>query len=108
MRPLVLLALLVLLVPFRPAAADDPKIAIVLKNHQWVPNEVPAPAGTKLELLIKNEQTEAGEFESDTLHREKVVPPGGQISVFVGPLEPGRYEFYDDYHSSTRGFLVVK
>jgi hypothetical protein len=37
-----------------------------------------------------------------------MVQPGGQISVFVGPLDPGRYEFFDDFHGATRGFLVAK
>src|SRR5258708_32309827 len=105
MRRLPLATAPLLLAFASPAAADDPKITIVLRNHQWVPNEVRAPAGGKIELIVKNEQPEAGEFESDTLHREKLVPAGGQISVFVGQLEPGPYEYYDDYHSSTRGCL---
>ena len=29
-------------------------------------------------------------------------------SVFVGPLEPGRYEFFDDFNRAARGFIVVK
>ena len=33
---------------------------------------------------------------------------GGTVSVYVGPLNPGRYEFFDDFHPSTRGFIVVK
>ena len=48
------------------------------------------------------------EFESNSLHREKIVTAGGQIAVFVGPLDPGSYEFFDDFHNSTRGHLVVK
>jgi hypothetical protein len=37
-----------------------------------------------------------------------VVPPGGSASVFVGPLQPGRYEFFDDFHPASRGVLVVR
>ena len=48
------------------------------------------------------------EFESPSLHREKVVAPGAAVSVFVGPLNPGRYEFYDDFHPATRGVIVVQ
>jgi hypothetical protein len=48
------------------------------------------------------------EFESTDFHREKVVPPGGEISVFVGPLDAGTYEFFDDFHPEDRGHLVVK
>jgi hypothetical protein len=31
-----------------------------------------------------------------------------EIAVFVGPLDPGSYEFFDDFHLETRGHLVVK
>lgn len=85
-----------------------PQIAIALRDHQFVPAEVPAPAGVKIELLVHNEQTMTAEFESNSLHREKVVTPGATISVFVGPLDPGSYEFFDDFHNTTRGHLVVR
>jgi hypothetical protein len=91
-----------------PGVAADPQITITLKDHQFQPAEVPVPAGVKVELMIKNEQKVPAEFESHSLHREKIVEPGRQISVYVGPLDPGRYEFFDDFHSATRGYLVVK
>jgi hypothetical protein len=91
-----------------PALADDPVVTITLKDHQFVPSEVPVPANVKVQLLVKNEQTATAEFESNSLHREKIVPAGGQISVFVGPLNPGSYEFFDDFHHDTRGHLVAK
>jgi plastocyanin len=91
-----------------PVWADDPEITITLKDHQFTPSEVPVPAGVKVKLLVKNEQTQTAEFESNSLHREKVVNAGGAITVFVGPLDPGSYEFFDDFHNSTRGHLVVK
>jgi cupredoxin-like protein len=101
-------ALPLLLAVAAPALADDPEINIDLKDHQFVPSEVPVPAGVKVKLLVKNDQTATAEFESRVLHFEKVVTPGGQIAVFAGPLNPGSYEFYDDFHSATRGHLVVK
>ena len=91
-----------------PALADTPRIAIALRSHQFVPTEVPIPAGQKVELLVRNEDPVPAEFESSQLHREKVVTGGQQISVFVGPLDAGKYEFFDDFHDSTRGHLVVK
>jgi hypothetical protein len=106
MRALLLAAPLVLALA-APALADDPEINIDLKDHQFVPSEVPVPAGVKVKLLVKNDQTATAEFESRVLHFEKVVTPGGQIAVFVGPLNPGSYEFYDDFHGATRGHLVV-
>jgi hypothetical protein len=107
MRRLVLaLSLAFVLAP--PALADDPVITITLKDHRFTPSEVPVPGGTKVQLIVKNEQAVTAEFESNSLHREKVVTPGGQITLFVGPLAPGSYEFFDDFHSATRGHLVAK
>jgi hypothetical protein len=102
-----LVAILGLVAFAAPAMAADPQVTIVLKDHEFNPKEVPVPAGVKVELLVQNQQAAMAEFESHSLHREKVVQPGGQISVFVGPLDPGRYEFFDDFHNATRGFLVV-
>jgi hypothetical protein len=91
-----------------PAAAQDAKPTLTIQNRQFVPAEITIPAGQKVELIIRNQQQTPAEFESTSLHREKVVPPGGEISVFVGPLEAGRYEFFDDFNRAARGFVVVK
>jgi plastocyanin len=91
-----------------PALADDPSFSILLKNNQFVPSEVQIPAGVKVKLIVRNENPTTSEFESTQFHREKVVTPGQEIIVFVGPLDPGSYEFFDDFHPETRGHLVVK
>jgi len=91
-----------------PVLADEPEITITLKDHQFVPSEVPVPAQTKVKLVIKNEQPTTAEWESNSLHREKIVDGGGQIVLILAPLKPGSYEFFDDFHNSTRGHLVVK
>jgi hypothetical protein len=91
-----------------PALADDPVVTITLRDHQFVPSEVAVPAGVKVRLLIKNEQSVSGEFESSSLHREKIVSAGGEATVYVGPLDPGTYDIFDDFHRETRGHLVVK
>ena len=40
---------------------------------------------------------------------EKVVAADGQITVFIGPLPKGRYEFFGDFHpDSARGHIVVQ
>ena len=90
------------------ALADDPSFLIMLKNNQFVPSEVQIPAGVKVKLVVHNDNTTPSEFESTQFHREKVVPPGQEITVFVGPLDPGSYEFFDDFHPETRGHLEVK
>ena len=47
------------------------------------------------------------EFESVSL-RVEVIAAGGEGSVNVRALAPGRYEFFDDFHQQTRGTLVVQ
>jgi plastocyanin len=91
-----------------PALAQQAPIAIAVRDHQFVPAEVPVPAGVKVELAVRNEQTVPAEFESTSLHREKVVAPGATVSIFIGPLKPGRYDFFDDFHPATRGVVVVQ
>ena len=91
-----------------PALADLQSFPVTLKDHQFVPNELQVPAGAKVKLLVRNEGNTPSEFESSQLHREKIVAPGQQIEVFVGPLDPGSYEFFDDFHPQTRGHLIVK
>ena len=57
-----------------------------------------APAGERLQIVVKNEDKTPAEFESHDLRVEKIVTPGGRISVTVGPLKPGIYKFFDEYH----------
>jgi hypothetical protein len=101
-------AFLLLVATALPAFAADPQVMIAIKDHQFVPSDVSTPGGVKVELVIKNEQAVNAEFESTVLHREKIVPSGGQVSVFVGPLDPGTHEFFDDFNRATTGRLVVK
>jgi Cupredoxin-like domain len=89
--------------------ADEPvMLTLTIKDHQFVPTEVQAPAGKPIALTIKNLGSIASEFESGVLHVEKVIPAGGEAIVHVRPLEPGRYNFFDDFHRQTQGFLVVR
>jgi len=90
------------------ASAEEPvSIAITIKDHKFDPAEVHAPAGKPIALSVKNLDAIAAEFESEALHVEKVVPPGREAVVRVRPLEPGRYNFFDDFHRATQGVLIV-
>jgi plastocyanin len=88
--------------------AEEPVVVtITIKDRQFEPAEVHAPPGKPLAVTVKNLDSIAAEFESDTLHVEKVIPPGREAVVRVRPLEPGRYNFFDDFHRATQGSLVV-
>jgi plastocyanin len=89
-------------------SAQTPTFSLAIHDDRFVPSELEVPAGQKIELIIKNERSAASEFESSDLRREKVVSGGQQISVYVGPLRAGTYEFFDDFHPQTRGHLIVR
>ncbi len=108
MRRIAWAAALFALAAAFPAFADDPSFPIALANHQFVPSTLNIPAGVKVKLIVSNRNSTPSEFESTQLHREQVVTAGQTITVFVGPLDPGSYEFFDDFHPQTRGHLIVK
>lgn len=110
-RPSIfLLAAMALLVGTgRLAAAQEQNFALTIKNHRFAPEEVEIPANLKVKLQVKNEDPTPEEFDSSALHREKVVPGGKEVSILVGPLAPGRYEFVGDFNRATaRGAVIVK
>jgi hypothetical protein len=91
------------------AAAADPEFKLILKDHKFDPVELTVPAGVKVKLVVENQDPTPEEFESYSLNREKIVPGKGSIVVFVGPLKPGRYEFFGEFNEKTaRGALVAK
>ena len=110
--PMPRLGLLVLALIFEHATsamAQDAPYTLILKDHKFQPTEIEIPADKKITLIVKNQDPTPEEFESIELRREKVVPGGEQITVYIGPLKPGRYEFFGDFNPATaRGHIVAK
>ena len=104
----VLLAVAAVLFGGMAQADDTPRLTI--KDHKFQPERLEVPAGVKFRLTVRNDDPTAEEFESFELNREKVVPPGKEIPVFLGPLESGKqYPFFGDFHrDSAKGVLVAK
>ncbi len=48
------------------------------------------------------------EFESSNPSVEKVIGGNSDAVVKVGPLAPGRYEFYDDFNKQDTLVLVIR
>jgi Cupredoxin-like domain len=90
------------------SAEESAAVAISVKAHQFDPAELHAPANKPLAIRVKNLDGTPMEFESKALRVEKVISAGGEGVVNVRALAPGRYEFFDDFHQQTRGFLVVE
>ncbi|HEX7373485.1 MAG TPA: cupredoxin domain-containing protein [Steroidobacteraceae bacterium] len=92
-----------------PVRADTPEFRIVIKDHRFTPTELTIPAGQKVKLLVENQDPTPEEFESYDFNREKIVPGNGRIVVFVGPLKPGKYEFFGEFNAKTaRGWIVAQ
>ncbi len=90
-------------------ASDLPEYKLVIKNHRFEPAELSVPSGQKIKLLVENQDATAEEFESYELNREKVVAANATISVFIGPLAPGRYPYFGDFNQATaKGTIVAK
>jgi hypothetical protein len=105
----VALAVLVAWVPLTAVAADPPEFTLTIKDHRYVPTELTIPANTKVKLIVVNKDATAEEFESHDLNREKVVTGNASIGVYVGPLKPGRYNFFGDFHQDTaQGVLIAR
>jgi len=89
--------------------ADDLSFELRLKDHKFTPSQLTIPAGKPVKLVIKNLDSTPAEFESDDFKAEKVIPDGGEVSIRIGPLTPGTYGFFDEFHEDeTKGTLVVK
>ena len=84
-------------------------IEITIKDHKFTPAEITIPADTKVKLVVKNLDATAEEFESHSMHREKIIPGNGQAIIFIGPLGPGSYEFFGEFNQETaKGRVIVK
>jgi len=88
-------------------AEDTVTLSVTLKDHKFDPPDVHAPAGKAIEFHVKNLNDIVSEFESKDLHFEKIVPVGAEAVVHVRPQQPGKYNFYDDFHHETQGYLIV-
>ena len=85
------------------------EFSLTIKNHKFTPETITIPANTKVKLIVKNLDPTPEEFESQKLHREKVIQGNSQGVIFIGPLDPGTYPFVGEFHESTaKGQIKVK
>lgn len=102
-------AFAILLTIAGPAWAQDPlTFRLTLKNHAFDPPELRVPAGKRLILIVRNADDTPAEFESRELGAEKVISPGREATMRLGPLAAGRYPFVDEFHQDqARGVLIA-
>ena len=99
------LFLISLLFPLTALAADA-DYTVVIDGHRFQPAEITIPSGKKIKLLIVNRDSTPEEFDSFALNREKVIVGQGSATLYIGPLEAGRYEFMGEFHASTAQGVV--
>ena len=91
------------------AKGEDSAPEIRFENHHFTPQTLTVPAGQPLALRVTNAGADPIEFESFALNREKVIEPGQTITVHLPSLNPGAYDFYDDFHQEVpEGSIVAQ
>ncbi len=88
-------------------ALAETEVALVIKNHRFEPAEIKVPAGQRVRLTVHNQDATPEEFESHSMNREKVIPPGAKAVIFIGPLKKGKYEFVGEYNEATAKGVVI-
>lgn len=89
------------------APAGAAEFNITLKNHRFTPSTIKVKAGTTNVIILKNEDSTADEFDSESLKTEKVVAGGGTGKIRLRPLAPGRYPFMGEFHAKTAQGVVI-
>jgi plastocyanin len=98
--------LITLLLSFA-ASATEIEYALVIKDHRFQPAELTVPAGKKIKLTVENRDATPEEFESHPLNREKVIAGNSTATIYIGPLDSGRYPFFGEFNEATAKGVIV-
>ena len=86
--------------------AEVPTFTLDIRDHLFHPAVLVIPAGTKVKLVVTNNDASPEEFESYELNREKVIVGGAKATIFIGPLAPGEYPFFGEFNPKTAQGLI--
>jgi plastocyanin len=89
------------------ANAGVPVYQIEIREHLFYPAELTIPAGQKVKLVVLNRDPTPEEFESFELNREKVILGKRKAVIFIGPLRPGRYPYFGEFHPETAQGMII-
>lgn len=96
------------MIAFTWADAAPPKtFHLTIENQSFEPNSVTIPAEQTIKILVINKDSIPAEFESSKFNAEVVIPGKSHVPVYIRPLEPGTYEFFNDFHPQSKGKLIV-
>jgi hypothetical protein len=106
--PLIVLALALLPASTLGARAEEePLFRIEFNDGKVTPQRLEVPAKTRFRLELHNLGKEPAEFESKELRKEKVLAPGASSILVIRTLDPGEYDFFDDFHLDTPPAVLV-
>ncbi len=107
-KPFIHGVIMTLLLLSFSSLAKRPEFQLRLNNHLFYPAEIEIPENTKVKLIIHNQDNTPEEFDSFDLNREKVIFPQKKAVIFIGPLLPGRYDFFGEFNpNSAQGSIIV-
>ena len=88
-------------------AAPPQDVPLTIRNQAFQPRTLTIPAGRTVKIVVTNKDSMPAEFESSQFDREVVIPGDSAVPVSVGPLKPGKYSFFNDFHPESTGTLLV-
>mgnify|MGYP001765922100 CR=1 FL=1 len=91
-----------------PVLGDDvPSFALEMKDGRFTPARLVVPAGKPFRLTVTNAGSGSAEFESKTLHKEKVIAPKTTATVSFKALAKGDYDVFDEYRPEAPAGAIV-
>jgi hypothetical protein len=103
-------AALVALAGMHPAQAtegDLPAFEVVAREGRLLPERLAVPAGRRIKLIVRNQGKGPIEFENLSMRIEKVLAPGATSFVVLPPMQPGEYDFIDEFHMETGKLQLI-
>jgi len=89
------------------AHAQD--LTVTIKDHKFQPTELRVPAKKRFTVYVINDDPTPEEFESTSMKVEKIIAGKSKGVVRIGPLDPGRYEFFGDFNQATaQGIMIAE
>ncbi len=89
-------------------AADTAAAQLKITADGFSPAHLTIAADKRVKIMVHNKTSRPAEFESYDFTAEKVVPGGTHVPVYIGPLKPGEYKFFNDFASDVSGRITVR
>ncbi|MFI4994686.1 MAG: cupredoxin domain-containing protein [Hyphomicrobiales bacterium] len=86
---------------------ESGQVVLTIENHVFSPAEIHVRATQKTQILVKNLDPTAEEFDSTSLKVEKVIAGKSEGVLRLRSLDPGSYPFTGEYHADTAKGVVI-